>query len=80
MVYIIPNFLVLHFGENFMKIGIKIAKLQMYENLHNNVNFHSHFYAIFHKVLRRTTKQTNMLQLYTANISYIPFRMVFLFF
>ena len=29
---IIPNFLVLHFGENFMKIGTKIAKLQMHEN------------------------------------------------
>ena len=25
MVYIIPNFLVLHFGENFMKIWTKIA-------------------------------------------------------
>ena len=29
---------VLHFGENFMKIGTKIAKLQMHENLHKNVN------------------------------------------
>ena len=38
MVYIIPNFLVLQFGENFMKIGTKIAKLQMHENLHKNVN------------------------------------------
>ena len=26
--------LVLHFGENFMKIQTKIAKLQMHENLH----------------------------------------------
>ena len=34
MVIIIPNFLVLHFGENFMKIRTKIAKLQMHENLH----------------------------------------------
>ena len=25
--YIIPNFLVLQFGEHFMKIGTKIAKL-----------------------------------------------------
>ena len=32
MVYIIPNFLILHFGENFMKIRTKIAKLQMHEN------------------------------------------------
>ena len=34
MVYIIPNFLVLHFGENFMKIQTKIAKLRMHESLH----------------------------------------------
>ena len=27
IVNIIPNFLVLHFGENFMKIRTKIAKL-----------------------------------------------------
>ena len=38
MVYIIPNFLVVHFGENFMKMRTKIAKLQMHENLHKNVN------------------------------------------
>ena len=37
MVYIIPNFIVLHFGENFMKIRTKIAKLQMHENVHKNV-------------------------------------------
>ena len=37
MVYIIPILLVLHFGENFMKIGTKIAKLQMHENLQKNV-------------------------------------------
>ena len=34
MVYIILNFLVLHFGENFMKIWTKVAKLHMHENLH----------------------------------------------
>ena len=34
MVHIIPNFLVLHFGENLMKIQTKIAKLQMHEKLH----------------------------------------------
>ena len=51
MVYIIPNFLVLHFGEHFMKIQTKIEKLQMHENLHKNVNekcFHSHFCAKVH--------------------------------
>ena len=31
-------YLVLHFGENSMKIGTKIAKKQMHENLHKNVN------------------------------------------
>ena len=34
VMYVIPNFLLLHFGENFMKIRTKIAKLQMHENLH----------------------------------------------
>ena len=38
MVYMIPNFLVIHFGENFVKIQTKIPKLQMHENLHKNVN------------------------------------------
>ena len=49
MVYIIPNFMVLHFGENSTKIRTKIAKLQMHENLHENVKtcFHSHFYTNF---------------------------------
>ena len=45
MVYIILNFLVLHFGENFMRIRTKIAKLQMHENLHKN---YSHFYTNFY--------------------------------
>ena len=39
MVIITLNFLVLHFGEYFMKIQTKIAKLQMHENLHKNVVF-----------------------------------------
>ena len=50
MVYIVPNFLVLHFCENFMKIRTKIPKLQIHENLHKNVNenmFSFTFYAIF---------------------------------
>ena len=34
MAYIIPNFLVLHFGEIFMKIRTKIAKLHVHENLY----------------------------------------------
>ena len=54
MVIIIPNFIVLHFGENFMKIQTKIAKLQMHENLHKNVNenmFSFTVYANFHDFL-----------------------------
>ena len=65
MVYIIPNFLVLHFGENSMKIQRKIAKLQMHENLYKNVNeniFHSRVYANFHEFLWRAIKVTNALQ------------------
>ena len=45
MVNIIPNFLVLHFGENLMKIQTKIAKLQMPENLHKNVNENSFLFT-----------------------------------
>ena len=36
--YIIPNLVVLHFGDKFMKIQANLAKLQMQENLHKNVN------------------------------------------
>ena len=38
MVYIIPNVLVLHFGEKFMKNWTKIAKSQMHENLNKHMN------------------------------------------
>ena len=38
MLSIMPKFLVLHFGEIFMKIRTKIAKLQMHVNLHKNAN------------------------------------------
>ena len=34
IVYITRNILVLHFGENFMTIRTKLAKLQMHEHLH----------------------------------------------
>ena len=42
--YIIPKFLVLHFGENFIKSDKKITKLQMHKKLHKNVheNMFSH--------------------------------------
>ena len=35
--FFIPNFLVLYFGENFIKIRTKLPKLQMHETLHENV-------------------------------------------
>ena len=47
MVYIIRNLLVLHFGENCMKIRTEIAKLQIHENLHKNVNENLVFFYIF---------------------------------
>ena len=50
MVYIIPNFLVQHFGENVMKIRTKIAKLQKHEILHLNVN--KFFMRVFMKFLK----------------------------
>ena len=37
IVKIIPNFLVLYFGENFIKIRTKIPKLQMHENVNENM-------------------------------------------
>ena len=50
IVYTIPNVLVPHFGEIFMKIGTKIAKLQMQENLHKNVNENNVFIHIFMQI------------------------------
>ena len=76
MVHIIPNFLGLHFGENFMKIWTKIAKLQMHENLPKNVNENMFSFTVLCKfscVLWRANKATNMLQLYAANFN--PFKM-----
>ena len=51
IVYIIPNFIVLYFGEHFMKIQTKIPKIQMHENLHKNVNENM--------MGRKAAKQTN---------------------
>ena len=47
MVYIIPNYLLLHFGENFMEIWSKIQNLQMHEKLHKNVNEFIHAFMQF---------------------------------
>ena len=51
MMYIIPNFLVLHFGENFMKMRTKTAKLQMHENLYTNMNENMLSLKVFHPQL-----------------------------
>ena len=59
MVYIIPNFLGLHFGEYFLKFRIKLAKLQIHE-------FFLNFYAICHEFILWALA-TNILQLYTTN-------------
>ena len=50
MVDIISNVLVLHFCESFMKIRRKIAKLQMQENLHKNVNENMFSFAFFMQI------------------------------
>ena len=49
MVYIIPNFLVLNFCENLIKIQTKIAKLQMHKNLHKNVNENMYSFTFLSK-------------------------------
>ena len=65
MVYIIPDFLILHFIENFMKMWTKIAKLQLHENLHKNVNenmFSFTFLCKFSWVFKKAIlKATNIL-------------------
>ena len=45
MVYIILIFLVLHFGEHFMKIRTKIPKLQIYVFIHIFMQFFMSFYG-----------------------------------
>ena len=72
MVLIIPNFLVLHCGENLMKIWTKIAKLQIHENLHKNVNENMFSFTFLCKFSLILWRSINMLQLYTAN--YNPFK------
>ena len=61
MVYILPNFLVLHFGENFMKIQTKIPKLLVHENLHKNVNENMFFIHIFMENFTRGDKYVTAL-------------------
>ena len=54
MVHINYNFLVLHFGENFMKIRTKIPKLQMHDNLHKNLNENKFSFSFFMKIFMST--------------------------
>ena len=68
MVYIIPNFLVLHFGENIMKIWTTIAKFQMHENLHKNVN-ENIFIHIFVQFFM-SFYGGHMVQLYSSSFLY----------
>ena len=52
-IYITPNFLVLHFDENFMNILAKILSYICMKKMHKKVNvnmFHSHFCANSHDV------------------------------
>ena len=51
MVYIIPNSLVLHFGEDFMKIRTKKAKLHVFIYI---------FYANFHEFYEGQLKQVRI--------------------
>ena len=53
MVYIIPNFLVLHLGEKLIKILTKIAKLPLHENLHKNVNENMFSFTFFMQIFMR---------------------------
>ena len=83
MVYINPNFLVLHFGEYFVKKSEQ--KYQSYickKDCIKLENEHSHFNAFFHELLWWVIKATNMLQLYTTNffLVFYPFKMTVKFF
>ena len=45
----IPNFLVLHLGENFMKILTKIAKLPLRENFHVFIHIFMQIFMRFYE-------------------------------
>ena len=75
MVYIIPDFLVLHLDENLMK------KLQMHENLHKNVFIHI-FMQFFMSFYGGQLKH-QICYSFTLLISYMvfnPFKMAIQFF
>ena len=84
MVYIIPNFLVLHFGENFMKIRTKIEKLKMHENLHKTVNENMSCFVFIHIFMQIFMSfHEGICYSFTLLISYMvfnPFKMAVQFF
>ena len=72
MLYIIPNFLVLHFGEKFMKITTKITKLQMHESLHKNVNENTFSFTFFMQIFMKDNYNNKC---FTLLISYNLFKL-----
>ena len=81
-----PNYLILHFGKDFMKIGTKRAKLQLRENLHKNVNenmFSFTFICKFSLVFYEGQLKKQICYSYILLISYMSlnqFKMVVQFF
>ena len=67
MLYSIPIFLVVHFGENFVKIRSKIPKLQMHEKFHKNVNENIHIFMQFFTYFYGE----QIKEFYTANFLYV---------
>ena len=67
MVHIIPNFIVLHFGVNFMKIQTKIAKLQIHEILHKNVNENMFSCTFLYKNLHKNVNKNMFSCTFYAN-------------
>ena len=82
--YIISIFLALHFDENFMKIGIKIPKLQIHENLHKNVNENMWKHFFIHIFMHTFISIYDICYSFTLLISYNmgfnPFKMAVQFF
>ena len=69
MVFIVPNFLVIHFGEKFTKIWTKIVKLQIHEKLHKNVN--ENFIHIFMQIFMSFMKSNLSNKYRTALYCYL---------
>ena len=76
MVYIIPNSLVLYFGENLMKIWTKIAKLQMH-NLHKKVSEWKHVFIHFFMQIFMSFYEEQLKQQICYSFSLLSSYMVF---